>query len=92
MHFTATGNDCCDYGDRVPGVWFHPGTRNLHIRDGHGGDGNAGCDPQEELLVGVTTTVRVEMRPGFVEVWFGEPGRDVLKCTEPRGDRQAFDK
>ena len=45
LHFTATGNNCCDYGDRIPGIWFHPGTRNLHIRDGHGGDGSVGCDP-----------------------------------------------
>ena len=74
-------------GARIPGIWFHPGTRRLHVRDGHGNDGNAGCDPEEELPANTATTVRVEMRPGFVEVWYN----DVLKCTEARGDRQAFD-
>ena len=74
-------------GDRIPGIWFHPGTRRLHVRDGHGNDGNAGCDPEEELPANTVTTVRVEMRPGFVEVFYDE----VLKCTEARGDRQAFD-
>ena len=83
----------CDWGclstdgDRIPGIWFHPGTRRLHVRDGHGNDGNAGCDPEEELPANTATTVRVEMRPGFVEVFYDE----VLKCTEARGDRQAFD-
>ena len=91
VHLTATGENCCNYGDRVPGIWFHPGTRRLHIRDGHGTDGNAGCDPEEQLSANVPTTVRVEMRPGFVEVWFGEPGSDELRCTAARGDRQTFD-
>ena len=22
VHFTATGTNCCDYGSRIPGVWF----------------------------------------------------------------------
>ena len=35
----------------------------------------------------MATTVRVEVRPGFVEVWLN----DVLRCTEPRGERQPFD-
>ena len=88
LHFSATGENCCGYGDRIPGIWFYANTRRLHVRDGHGNDGNAGCDPEEELPANTATTVRVEMRPGFVEVWYN----DVLKCTEARGDRQAFDK
>ena len=35
VHFTATNHDCCNYGDRVPGVWFYPGSRRIHIIDGH---------------------------------------------------------
>ena len=23
IHLTTTDNDCCNFGDRVPGVWFH---------------------------------------------------------------------
>ena len=91
IHLTATGENCCNYGDRIPGIWFHPGTHRLHVRDGHGSDGNAGCDPEAELPANEPTTVRVEMRPGFVEVWYGEPGNDELRCTQARGDRQAFD-
>ena len=25
LHFTATGANCCENGDRQPGIWFHPG-------------------------------------------------------------------
>ena len=24
-HFTATGNNCCTYGDRIPAIWCCPG-------------------------------------------------------------------
>jgi hypothetical protein len=24
MHFSGTGGNCCNYGDRIPAVWFHP--------------------------------------------------------------------
>ena len=60
IHVTATGGNCCSYGDRIPGVWFYPGTRRLHIRDGSNSEGNAGCDQAEgELPAGVTTEVVV---------------------------------
>ena len=65
VHFTATGNNCCEYGDRVPGIWFMPGTRKLDIIDGHGGlggqgvQGNDECQLTEELQPGLKYTVRV---------------------------------
>ena len=31
----ATDTNCCDYGTRVPGVWFWPGTRKILVVDGH---------------------------------------------------------
>ena len=34
IHVSATGNNCCNYGDRIPGIWFYGGTRRMHIRDG----------------------------------------------------------
>ena len=52
LHFTATGDNCCEYGDRIPAVWFHPGTRKLHVRDGQPSNGNDGCDPIDPLLPG----------------------------------------
>ena len=87
LHLTATGNNCCNYGDRIPAVWFHPGSHRLHVRDGHGSDGNAGCDPPDELPARQATVVRIEMRPLSVVVYYN----DELKCTQTRGDRRVFD-
>ena len=86
IHITATGNNCCAYGDRIPGIWFHPGTHLLHIRDGHGNDGNAGCDPPNPLPANERSTVRVEMMASSVEVFIN----DVSVCADVRADRQAF--
>ena len=59
IHFTIGGN-CCGYGQRIPGVWFYGGSTRLHIRDGHAGDGNAGCDPEEQLPLNEVTNVRMQ--------------------------------
>jgi hypothetical protein len=87
VHLTATGGNCCDYGDRIPAVWFHPGTRRLHVRDGHGSDGNAGCDPEEELSEGASVPVRIVLRPNQMQVLFG----DAVVCEAVRADRTAFE-
>ena len=50
IHVSATGNNCCEYGDRIPAIWFYPGTLQLHIRDGSASEGNAGCDPAQQMV------------------------------------------
>ena len=37
--------NCCNYGGQVPVVWFYGNTHRPRIRDGHGTDSNASCDP-----------------------------------------------
>merc|ERR1712072_737886 len=82
IHVTATGNNCCNYGDRVPAVWFYPGNLRLHIRDGSANNGNNGCDPEEQLVVDQTTTIRLEIRGFFMSVYYD----DVLMCEAARAD------
>ena len=86
VHFT-TDSDSGD-GGRIPGVWFYPGSRRLHVRDGDVGDSNAGCDPAEELPAGQTTTVRIDMKPRSVEVWYN----DELKCQASRAGRPSYEQ
>jgi hypothetical protein len=31
FHFTSTNNNCCNLGDRSPGIWLFPGSTKLHI-------------------------------------------------------------
>lgn len=88
FHFTATGNNCCDYGDRVPAVWFYPASHRLHIVHGGGtdGDGNNDCSPEEELPARQVTTVRIDVRQTHVEVYYN----NMLRCTEPRSQAKAW--
>ena len=83
IHVTATGNNCCDYGDRIPGIWFYPNTRRLHIRDGSTDDGNNGCDPEVELAADVPSAVRIEIRANAVEVFIN----DESQCQSDRTER-----
>jgi len=86
IHISATGGNCCGYGDRVPAVWFKPNDRRLHIRDGHGANGNEGCDPDDQLPAGETTSVTLQMTAsGFTVLYNG-----TVKCEGNRGDRQFF--
>jgi len=86
IHVSATGNNCCNYGDRVPAVWFYPGNLRLHIRDGHTSEGNAGCDPEDQLVVDQATTVRLEINGFFLSVYYN----DELKCEAARGDGRSL--
>ena len=88
VHFSATGKDCCDYGDRVPAVWFHPGNRQLYVIDGHGGlgGGDDECHVEDELQPGTQYNVRIDVHEKHVEVFLN----DIMKCTEPRQDRRVF--
>merc|ERR1719420_2678957 len=82
IHVSATGNNCCNYGDRIPGIWFYANTYRFHIRDGSPSEGNAGCDPTEHLTQDVATAVRVEFRAFMMEVYYD----DVKVCEAARMD------
>jgi uncharacterized membrane protein len=92
VHFTATDTNCCEYGSRIPGVWFWPGTRKILVVDGHGANGNShtgewGCnDDLLTLTEGETATLRMVMAESIVSIYVnGE-----LACDEPRADRQVY--
>jgi len=45
FHFTNTGNNCCNIGDRVPALWIYPNNAtNLHLRNSTSSEGNDGID------------------------------------------------
>ena len=77
--------DCCRYGDRIPGVWFHPGSRRLYVIDGHAGPGTNGgrgaddqCPMSKQLAAGQTSKLRIDMTDHGIDVLLN----DKLGCTE----------
>ena len=61
LHFTATGDNCCKVGDRVPGLWFKGNTNNLHICFPVGDVGNT-CIDTKEIASDKGTVVSIEQR------------------------------
>lgn len=86
IHITADGGNCCDYGQRIPGIWFYGGGTRLHIRDGSTANGNDCCDPEEQLPLNEDTVVKLDINADGIEVFYN----DVSKCTGTRGERTAF--
>ena len=75
----------------VVAVWFHPGTRKLHIRDGMDGNGNAGCDPilpggSEELPQGQETRIAIAIGANGVDVSLN----DVVVCSRQASLRRPW--
>eukprot|EP01052_Picozoa_sp_SAG31_P015232 SAG31_NODE_974_length_10627_cov_11.246201_5_plen_226_part_00 len=87
FHFTATGSNCCQYGDRIPAVWFKPGTLELYVVDGQPSSGNDDkCDTGEPLPSNVESQVEISIHQS--ELVLKVDG--VERCREARQDRAAF--
>lgn len=67
LHFTVSGKDCCNPGDRAPGIWFFPGGLTLHVRIGDQTNGNWGIDVAG-CQMGKTSKVVIECRNSVVNV------------------------
>lgn len=70
FHFSATGNDCCTLGDRMPAVWFMPNTTRLHIIIGDKTNGNWGFEPAYDLPLNQDTAVEIEANGDVINVKF----------------------
>ena len=93
LHFTATGTDCCEYGSRIPGVWFYPGTRRLHVVDGHTKEGNSNdgqwkCDTK---LLTLEANKKYRLKMVFKRKKVSVFVNNKAACTDiPREDRKVF--
>ena len=71
LHLTATGNDCCYFGDRLPGIWFH-GTwkraekNRLRICSAVNGIGSYCLNSGVTVPRGQWTTIEISQRPDGV--------------------------
>ena len=93
LHFSATGKNCCNYGDRIPGVWFEPNSLRLYVVDGHILEGNADsrlmkCDTKVLTLQnGKTYNLKMRFLRRSVTVMVN----GKVACGNiPREDRRVF--
>jgi hypothetical protein len=58
----------------------------MHVRDGSAGNGNNGCDPEDQLPAGERSTVQIQLQPGALAVLInGE-----AKCEGDRNDGRTI--
>ena len=65
IHLTATGGNCCNYGDRTPAVWFHSSSttatgNKLHICSSINGNGNTCFNPGLVVRRGQWATMEIK--------------------------------
>ena len=59
LHFT-TGGNCCSNGQRIPALWFQPGTFSLRVASSINGNGDRSYDMTGELPMNKFTHVVIE--------------------------------
>jgi hypothetical protein len=58
FHFSNTGNDCCNFEDRVPAMFVYPdNTTKFHIRYSTDSNGNDGIDPNIIIPMGIPSLI-----------------------------------
>lgn len=91
LHVTATNSDCCHYGTRIPAVLFRPGSRRLHIVDGHEDYGNSntgewlGCT-ERDLTEDVTASLKIVVGAELVQVFLN----NEMFCEQKRYNRRVW--
>ena len=62
---------------RIPGIWFHPGTTRMCVRQGRPGRDNDGCDSCAPLTVGAWSKVGLKLEGNTLSVSVN----DKVCCT-----------
>ena len=97
LHLTATGDDCCYSGDRVPGVWFHgtwKGAEKNRIRvcSAVNGIGNYCLNSGDLVQRDQWTTVEISQRPdGQFYIYHVKVGGIYLGAVWNRQPRFFYD-
>ena len=47
---SSTSQDCCSYGDRIPGIWIRPSSSSLYIILGNKANGDFRCSDATRAL------------------------------------------
>jgi len=82
LHFTSTGENCCNYGDRIPSIWFYTDSTRLHIVSASNSSGNAAFNPVEELPLNAWTTVRLRSVGSAGDIYYNDTYMGTIDTQE----------
>jgi len=89
LHMSSDGGDCCNVGQRIPGIFFHSETTKLHICTGCGSNGNTCMNPSYSLPLNKDTRVTVRVHLDYFTVYYnGIQANLRMPCVdayEPNG-------
>jgi hypothetical protein len=98
LHITNQNRDCCDWGNRIPAIWFLPGdVRKYHIVNSLPYNGNWNCDVDTGLPYapgeGTTLTIVNDLHQNGNEVRLViiENGQILRTCTSDNSAMRDYD-
>ena len=94
LSLTQTGNHCCEYGDRLPAIYFHQGNLRIYVAvtrpSGRPGDYSTQigipCPASMALQLGQPAQVQVTVSPTSVQVFIdGQLAASNTHADDGRG-------
>jgi len=82
VHVTNDGNNCCNPGQRIPGIWIWPNETRLHFRTGTKSNGNDGLDT-DPLSLNTDIYVSITISKNKVKIYFDGVLNKSIQRSEP---------
>merc|ERR1740136_233350 len=86
IHISNLGGGCCDYGTRVPAVWFEPDTTKIVVTAGFNGGGNPHLYASKQLAINTESKIEVRVVGKYCKLSIN----GVADSTMTIGDRSLL--
>lgn len=80
IRFSLRDGNCCEVGQRAPGIWFFPGQTRLHVIVGDTQNGNWGVNTAAGIPMNSNTTFRLDCIGSSVVLTVNN---EVIRVTQP---------
>ena len=86
FHFT-TGGNCCAHGQRIPAMWFRPGSKTFIVVDGTQSNGNA-HNNHGSLTIGKKVSIKMKATRNSFDTYID--GKKTGSINRSGKDRKAW--
>merc|ERR1740136_207785 len=86
IHISNLGGCCCDYGTRVPAVWFEPDTTKIVVTAGFNGGGNPHLYASKQLPIDTESKIEIRVVGKYCKLSIN----GVADSTMTIGDRSLL--